>query len=541
MADSRAERDDHHVSAEVIADGQSHDDALEVAKEDMEDVGLENVDSGQTRAQTNASTEPTLGVSRRETRAEKAGDELDVLPRDDPRASELNESSCADPPHDEDEDGDSGASSSTPTAASTPARPRPNGIRGRSPAPPPSPTFIERSTPPRTPTRVMSPSPPAVTVTPPPNRWQGESGANGSAAVEVPHFKPIERREGSSLRRPGGAESQDDAEEIIDLPLSAPFGSISLSIDQPDRTTSDSRARPAPLTRGHSQPSVLEGGGLSQGDDKRSKRSSFAYGSGAVEGSERASTLSGHGKGAGSGGSEGGKGGGPLGFLRRSSSGRKGENGRSSPLQVQTALNDPRPASSEPATAGPSHPGPWAPARIAAPSAHPHSDNPTIAALIAKGLDPKTAPSYLATRDGNESPPPPASEDKRGKRKSMAVFGITKRTSHEGEVRAANGDTDAGRASTSHVDDENSGDGPSLNGRPAPLARQPSNHAEHAAHGAAAGPSMLDKVRNQTRQVTLPPKSREEDEGHLRAWEAMMNEARMAGELGGERQQATIR
>ncbi|KIY46073.1 RabGAP/TBC [Fistulina hepatica ATCC 64428] len=43
-----------------------------------------------------------------------------------------------------------------------------------------------------------------------------------------------------------------------------------------------------------------------------------------------------------------------------------------------------------------------------------------------------------------------------------------------------------------------------------------------------SGPSMFEKVRNQTRPVYLPPKSRHEDDKHLADWQSMMKQSRSA-------------
>jgi TBC1 domain family member 14 len=45
-----------------------------------------------------------------------------------------------------------------------------------------------------------------------------------------------------------------------------------------------------------------------------------------------------------------------------------------------------------------------------------------------------------------------------------------------------------------------------------------------------AGPSMFEKVRSKTRPTFLPPKSKEEDNKHLSAWQNMMKQSRIAGE-----------
>ncbi|KAH6917007.1 TBC1 domain family member 14 [Coprinopsis sp. MPI-PUGE-AT-0042] len=45
-----------------------------------------------------------------------------------------------------------------------------------------------------------------------------------------------------------------------------------------------------------------------------------------------------------------------------------------------------------------------------------------------------------------------------------------------------------------------------------------------------AGPSMFEKVRSRTRPTFLPPKSKEEDNKHLSAWQNMMKQSRLAAE-----------
>ena len=47
----------------------------------------------------------------------------------------------------------------------------------------------------------------------------------------------------------------------------------------------------------------------------------------------------------------------------------------------------------------------------------------------------------------------------------------------------------------------------------------------------STGPSMLERVRSQTRPSFLPPKSRQEDDRHLADWQAMMKLSRNAGQL----------
>jgi hypothetical protein len=54
-------------------------------------------------------------------------------------------------------------------------------------------------------------------------------------------------------------------------------------------------------------------------------------------------------------------------------------------------------------------------------------------------------------------------------------------------------------------------------------AHRPSQKRPHA------GPSMLESVLSKTRPKYLPPKSKEEDEKHLRDWQEMMKQSRVAG------------
>jgi hypothetical protein len=367
------------------------------------------------------------------------------------------------------------------------------------PPPPPSPTFVHRNISPQ--------STPSVHVTPPPSASGSHSSPWPQPEEYLPTFASPSRRR-SFVPQGGPLEHPEQDDVGSQLPV-VPFESISLTDDNTHQELETTR-RSSPLQRGRSLPPSSVGG-ISV--DGKTKNSSFSVG---LHGAEPESMHDAPKSSSG-----------PLSFLRRSTSSRASIASKSRNSGHRSESQSENESVIHPPTGKSGSPTPQAegsgmngnsPAhgRIEAPPAIPHTANPTIAALISKGLDPNTAPSYLATSPVNSSALQASQVEKR---KSLPLFSALK---HGSSRKGKEKDTTSAHAADSTANGNQAHTDPSANGL----------------HHSTAGPSMLDKVRSQTRPAYLPPKDKEEDEAHLRAWEAMMAEARAAEAKRQERQRA---
>jgi hypothetical protein len=392
-----------------------------------------------------------------------------------------------------------------PTPTKQRSKPLSLHLKSTSPPPPPSPSFIPRST---------TSTPPGISITPPANDSRLSPWVHN--ATEDNDLQPTwvdgsgSRRRSSWIEngrriesRVGDGDSSGGGRVPTPLPASLPFESISLADDDSVSTSNPSAHSRRPNLM---KPSQSGSETWTNGEERRSglggflRRSSSTTASNSPRKNSTAKTS--------------GNGNFHQTMTRDDSIHEEKDHTSQNQISQEASEATPSPTPSSSTFRSPSTTPSQGGGRIAAPPAIPHSANPTIAALILKGLDPNTSPSYLATSPINASAPEAGKKERKDRRTSF-LMGLKKGNKHEGKgkgkvmVLDTDGTIPTGQAKTTL-------------------------EVQHP----ATGPSMLDKVRSHTRQAHLPPKAHEEDEAHLHAWETMMAAARAADIKRLERQAA---